>query len=100
MIIAQITDIHLGFDPDTPDEFNRQRLDRILARLDTGPNRPVALLATGDLTDKGDPESYARLAEALAGRDWAIIPCYPPSMQACPARFSPSATRTARRCEP
>lgn len=75
MIIAQITDIHLGFDPDTPDEFNRQRLDRILARLDTGPNRPVALLATGDLTDKGDPESYARLAEALAGRDWAIIPC-------------------------
>ena len=27
MLIAQITDIHLGFDPDNPAEFNRKRLD-------------------------------------------------------------------------
>ena len=28
MLIAQITDIHLGFDPDNPAEFNRKRLDQ------------------------------------------------------------------------
>jgi hypothetical protein len=33
MLIAQITDIHLGFEPDNPDEFNRKRLDQTLAVL-------------------------------------------------------------------
>ena len=28
MLVAQITDIHLGFEPGNPDELNRQRLDR------------------------------------------------------------------------
>ena len=28
MLMAQITDIHLGFDPDNPAEFNRKRLDQ------------------------------------------------------------------------
>ncbi|WP_327751894.1 phosphodiesterase [Sphingobium sp. SJ10-10] len=66
MLIAQITDIHLGFDPGNPGELNRQRLDMVLDRLTAGPNRPDLLLVTGDLTDRGDRESYARLAEALA----------------------------------
>lgn len=65
MLIAQITDIHLGFDPDNPAEFNRQRLDRVLRELIDGPNRPDLLLATGDLVDRGDSDSYRRLAEAL-----------------------------------
>jgi hypothetical protein len=30
MLVAQITDIHLGFEPDTPGEFNRQRLDDVI----------------------------------------------------------------------
>ena len=75
MILAQITDIHIGFEPDEPDEFNRQRLDRILRRLTTGPNQPAALFATGDLTDKGDDASYARLADALRDCDWPVYPC-------------------------
>lgn len=66
MLIAQITDIHLGFEPDNPDEFNRKRLDELLMHLHEGPNRPDLLLATGDLTDHGDRASYARLAEAFA----------------------------------
>ncbi len=67
MLIAQITDIHLGFEPDTPDEFNRQRLDRVIADLIALEPRPDLLLLTGDLVDRGDRESYERLAEALEG---------------------------------
>ena len=36
MLIAQITDIHLGFEPDNPDELNRQRLDTDAARAERG----------------------------------------------------------------
>lgn len=66
MLIAQITDIHIGFDGDNPDEANLTRLRAILTRLAEGPNRPDLLLLTGDLTEHGDAQSYARLAEALA----------------------------------
>lgn len=66
MLIAQITDIHLGFEPDQPDELNRQRLDKTLAVLRTMEPRPELLLCTGDLIDRGDRASYERLREALA----------------------------------
>lgn len=66
MLIAQITDIHLGFEPDTPGEFNRQRLDRTVAALRALDPQPDMLLATGDLIDRGDTESYERLREALS----------------------------------
>lgn len=75
MLIAQITDIHLGFDPGNPDETNRQRLDRVLAELTTGRNRPDLMVATGDLADRGDAESYARLAEALGACPFPVYPC-------------------------
>ena len=57
MLIAQITDTHIGFDPGDVDEFNRQRLDLILGRIGEGPNRPDALILSGDLADKGDLEA-------------------------------------------
>jgi 3',5'-cyclic AMP phosphodiesterase CpdA len=75
VLIAQITDIHLGFDPGNPGELNRQRFDMVLDRLTTGPNRPDLLLVTGDLTDKGDPESYARLREALSACQFPVHLC-------------------------
>ncbi len=75
MLIAQITDIHLGFEPDNPSEFNRQRLDRVLRVLIDGPNRPDLLLATGDLVDKGDEASYRRLAEALSACPFPVHYC-------------------------
>ena len=73
MLIAQITDIHLGFDPGNPAEHNRKRLDRVLRDLCHGPNRPDLLLATGDLTERGDIDSYARLAEALSSCDFPVL---------------------------
>ncbi len=66
MLIAQVTDIHLGFDPDNPVEFNRKRLDQVLRHLNDGPNRPDLLIATGDLTEHGDAASYRRLANAFS----------------------------------
>ena len=66
MLIAQITDIHLGFEPGNPQELNRIRLDRTLEKLCAMEPRPDLLLCTGDLTDKGDLESFRRLREALA----------------------------------
>lgn len=66
MLVAQITDIHLGFEPDSPGEFNRQRLDRVVAELVAMNPQPDLLLATGDLIDRGDADSYRRLREALA----------------------------------
>ena len=66
MLIAQITDLHLGFDPTDPDEFNRQRLDRALAALCVFHPTPDLLLVTGDIADNGEDRfSYARYAEAI-----------------------------------
>jgi 3',5'-cyclic-AMP phosphodiesterase len=64
--IAQITDIHIGFDRGNPDEHNMQRLRAVLQRLIESPNRPDLLLLSGDLTEFGDAESYTRLAEAVS----------------------------------
>ena len=75
MLIAQVTDIHLGFDPDNPSEFNRKRLDQVLRGFSLMKPRPDMLLLTGDLVDRGDSESYRRLQNALAGCPfpvWAI----------------------------
>ncbi|OYY91992.1 MAG: phosphodiesterase [Sphingomonas sp. 28-66-16] len=74
MLIAQITDLHLGFEPDNPAEDNRRRLDAVLDQLIDGPNRPDLLLATGDLTDRGDPESFARLVAILRRCPFPVYP--------------------------
>lgn len=67
MLIAQITDVHLGFEPGNPDELNRGRLDAALRVLGDMVPPPDLLLATGDLADTGDDlDSYTRLKEAVA----------------------------------
>lgn len=72
MLIAQVTDIHLGFEPDCPGEFNRQRLDRVLEELAALRPRPDMLIATGDLIDRGDKDSYLRLREAFADMPFPV----------------------------
>jgi 3',5'-cyclic AMP phosphodiesterase CpdA len=74
MLIAQITDIHLGFEPDDPNEFNRRRLDQTLKTLAEMKPRPDLLLATGDLADTGEDEvSYRRLQEAVADLPFPVF---------------------------
>lgn len=67
MLIAQMTDIHIGFDPEArPEELNRIRFRQTLDRLLAAPNPIDMLLLTGDLTDHGDQESFDKIAELLA----------------------------------
>ncbi len=75
MILAQVTDIHLGFDPDNPSEFNRKRLDQALKVLREMTPRPDALLATGDLVDRGDQDSYMRLEQAFSDLPFPVYMC-------------------------
>ncbi len=75
LLIAQVTDIHLGFDPGNPDEFNRRRLDATLGALTQMTPQPDLLLATGDLVDRGDAESYAAVREAFAGLPFPVLYC-------------------------
>ncbi len=74
MLIAQVTDIHLGFEPDNPAEFNRKRLDQVLKALKAMTPRPDFLIATGDLTEFGDVDSYRRLKNAFAQLDFPVWP--------------------------
>ena len=67
MLIAQMTDIHIGFDPEAkPEELNRIRFRETLARLLSAPNTPDMLVLTGDLTDRGDADSFDKIAAQLA----------------------------------
>ena len=75
MLMAQVTDIHLGFDPDNPAEFNRKRLDQALKTLCKMTPQPDLLLATGDLVDRGDQESYRRLENALSVVPFPVHMC-------------------------
>lgn len=75
MLIAQITDVHLGFDPENPDEFNRQRLDATLGALRLLSPRPDLLLVTGDIVNDGDDcQSYQRYREAIADLPFPVFP--------------------------
>lgn len=66
LLIAQITDCHIGFDPSDPDEDNVRRLRAVLNQLASGPDLPDLVLLTGDLTARGHADDYARLAGVLA----------------------------------
>lgn len=72
VLIAQITDCHIGFDRDDPEEDNVQRLRAVLERLRDGPNRPDLVLLSGDLTNSGLPENYARLASVIADQPFPV----------------------------
>ncbi|QDH36278.1 phosphodiesterase [Porphyrobacter sp. YT40] len=75
MLIAQMTDIHVGFAPDEqPEELNLTRFRATLARLLEGPNRPDLLVLSGDITDHGDAESFAKTAALLADCPCPILP--------------------------
>lgn len=76
MLIAQITDIHLGFEPNNPAEFNRKRLDQTIRTLCTMTPQPDILLATGDLADSSEDDvSYRRLKSALGACPFPVWYC-------------------------
>jgi 3',5'-cyclic AMP phosphodiesterase CpdA len=75
MLIAQMTDIHIGFAPgEEPEEFNHSRFRATLERLCEAPNRPDMLVLTGDITDRGDIESFDKTAAVLADCPFPVWP--------------------------
>jgi len=75
MLIAQMTDIHIGFAPEErPEELNLTRFRATLRRLLEGPNRPDMLVLSGDITDNGDLDSFEKTAALLAGCPCPVWP--------------------------
>lgn len=75
VLIAQITDTHIGYDPDGGlEEHNYLRFVSVLDRLRAQPRTPDLLVLSGDLADSGDPACYARLKGALED---CPFPAYP-----------------------
>jgi 3',5'-cyclic AMP phosphodiesterase CpdA len=70
-----MTDIHVGFAPDEqPEELNLTRFRATLQRVLEGPNVPDMLVLSGDITDHGDAESFAKTAELLKDCPCPIVP--------------------------
>ena len=71
MIVAQITDFHIGLPGGRMDETFRTAafLETAVAHLASLEPSPDVVLATGDLVDRGLPEEYERLREILAPID-------------------------------
>ena len=75
LLIAQMTDIHIGFDPEAlPEELNRSRFRATLTRLIDTPNRPDLLVMSGDLTDRGDRDSFEKIEDLLEHVPCPILP--------------------------
>jgi Icc protein len=66
-LLLQISDPHIGatWNDTDPDECLLRAVEAILSL----PDRPDALLVSGDLTDNGAPEEYQRVRELLAPLD-------------------------------
>ncbi len=75
MLIAQITDIHVGFDPDAhPEELNVVRFAAVLDRLRKAPHKLDLLVLSGDLTDHGDSRSFDTVTSMLSDIDCPVLP--------------------------
>jgi 3',5'-cyclic AMP phosphodiesterase CpdA len=75
LLIAQLTDIHVGFAPEDGErELNLVRLRATLTRLSEGPNRPDWLVLSGDITENGDAASFATAAALVAECGVPVLP--------------------------
>lgn len=68
MLIAQITDLHIGFDRDNPHELNIRRLNMVIDHINAMAPRPDLLIVSGDLVENGDDKRAYRHMEALVKR--------------------------------
>jgi len=75
VLIAQMTDIHVGFALDEqPEELNLTRFQATYRRLLEGPNIPDMLVLSGDITEHGDATSFAKTAELLKDCPFPVVP--------------------------
>lgn len=74
MLIAQITDMHLGFQPGDPNELNRKRLDSVIAALLEDGRIPDIMLVTGDLAEHGAVPTYRTLKHIFGQLPFPVWP--------------------------
>jgi len=74
MLIAQLTDIHIGFERGNPDERNLRQFATVLERFAEGRLQPDLLLLTGDLTEHGDAASNQTVAGMVAKCPFPVLP--------------------------
>jgi Icc protein len=67
-LIAQVTDLHIGFDRGNPHELNIRRLNMVIDHLMAMQPKPSLLMVTGDLVEHGDDLEAYRHMKALVGR--------------------------------
>ncbi|MBO9379570.1 phosphodiesterase [Sphingomonas histidinilytica] len=75
MLIAQLTDLHIGFDLENPDELNFHRVAAAIDYVKGLSVVPDRLFLTGDLTDHGDVASYERLKGLVDGCGFPVHLC-------------------------
>lgn len=68
MLIAQITDLHIGFDRNNPHELNVRRLNTVIDALNERTPRPDLLVVSGDLVEHADDKRAYRHMESLVKR--------------------------------
>ena len=74
LTIAQITDLHITTDKDPLNQRrNEGRLRQVMKAIHALRPRPVAIIASGDLVDRGEVEEYLELKRVLADSE---IPIY------------------------
>lgn len=72
---VHLTDLHIG-NPKTDDHLfsdTRETLGEILRLVTSIEPRPRFLVASGDLSNRGDVESYGHLKEAMAALDLPVV---------------------------
>jgi 3',5'-cyclic AMP phosphodiesterase CpdA len=73
LTIAQITDLHVTSDKDPlSKKRNAKRLRAVLASIQSLQPRPLAIIASGDLVDRGETEEYLELRGLLRDVDIPI----------------------------
>ena len=66
-LVAQVTDLHIGFDRDNSHELNVRRLNQVIDQLNAMRPKPSLLLVTGDLVERADDDGAYRHLVALIG---------------------------------
>ena len=73
MIIAQITDLHIGFEGEGEVCQNSEKLRSVLRELNSQILKPDVLLITGDLVETGALWAYSKLRDQLRDVDVPIL---------------------------
>ena len=75
-VFIHLTDLHVG-NPDVPDDHlfsdTAATLDRVLALIASMDHKPSFIVASGDLTNRGDAASYRQLKAIMAATDLPVV---------------------------